>query len=58
MFGNDPRKILEDVVKVVDDTFEVSLDEVQFNRQFEGLAKSLRPQVVSFVIKFQKSDDE
>ncbi|CAM6093207.1 unnamed protein product [Calypogeia fissa] len=50
MFGKDPnRKILEDMAKAGDGTFEVSLDEVQLSRRFEGLAKSLRPKVASLL---------
>ncbi|KAH7282152.1 hypothetical protein KP509_35G015000 [Ceratopteris richardii] len=48
MFGTDPaEKILKDMAKAGNGTYQLSLDEVQLARSFEDLAKSLQPKLVA-----------
>lgn len=49
-FGNDPyNQILMDMASAGSGTFQVSLDEVQLARSFEGLARSLKDKVSSLM---------
>ncbi|MCO5596633.1 hypothetical protein L7F22_050700 [Adiantum nelumboides] len=48
MFGSDCyADILKEMARVGDGTFQLSLDEVQLARSFEGLAKSLKPKLAA-----------
>lgn len=49
-FGSDPyNQILMDMASAGGGTFQVSLDEVQLSKSFEGLARSLRPKVTALM---------
>lgn len=48
MFGSDPSfRILQDMAAAGDGTFQLSLDEVQLAKSFEGLARSLKPKLAA-----------
>lgn len=50
MYGTDPAfSILEEMAKIGNGTFQLSLDELQLARSFENLAISLEPNVVSVI---------
>jgi hypothetical protein len=42
-------QILKDMASAGSGTFQVSLDEVQLSKSFEGLARSLRPKVTALM---------